>query len=165
MSRNEKFWNPETFKGDINPFERFDSWRQFLEYYVTPENEIERKYGPGNHIGDGEWYITLLRGEKIEGETQAFLSYVVPKTPTWTNNDNQRIKYIILTPPDGSLKLEGKLNPRYFNTSSYTPYTWEDGSKNNWGGRAYLHYRVDFNKRLGRSFINWTNENPLEEKR
>ena len=161
MRGNEDFWNPvDLYEVRINPFERFDSWRHFLEYYVTPENEIERRSGPGNHIGDGEWYITLLEPEFMnEGKQRAFLSYVVPKTSA-NLRPNQRIKYIPIEPPESALKLGGKLNHLYFNTG----IAWTSGSKNNWGGRAYLHYKVEFNKGFGISFINWPNENPLEVK-
>ena len=155
----EDFWNPQTFEGSINPFERFDTWQEFIDYYVTPKNKIERAKGPGNDIGPGEWYITIMSPKVM------FLSYVLGTQSKRFDNQpipNHSIKYIQVAPPIGHLRHQGKLNPVYFNRS-HNSY-WESGRKNNWSKDAILHYRVDFNKRLGMSLINWPNENPLEVK-
>lgn len=164
--RELDFWNPETFEGGVNPFERFDTWQEFLDYYMTPENEIKREYGPGNNIEAGEWYITLVN-------RSVYLSYVLENAKDVAGGDtrqlpNQRIKYIQVAPGAvRPLRREGKLNPEYFGPykpNSVNRHLWVGGGKNSWGKAAKLHYRVDFDRGVGISFINWPTENPLEVK-
>ena len=129
-----EIWNPYSLKGE-KPFKQFDTWAEFIEHYVVPDNEILRDGGPGEARQAGEWYLT-------QDSSQWYLSYI--------GEDGWLIK-IILVP----LNLEQPIYP--MNIAEH------QGGKDDWGGNTH-HYKVDIGNIWNFDFINWKDENPLEVK-
>lgn len=128
------WWNP-TIKEGENPFERFDSWGDFIEHFATFENEIFSVGGPYEEIGEGEWYLT----KDTDFGNDWYISYVY-------NDPN--IYYMVIRDNDTT-----------FSVNHPSRWYWDRGDKNGWGYSEY-HYRVDFDDKKF-SFINWVSINPF----
>ena len=139
----KEMWNPYDMDGAVMPFEEFKSWRELIEHYVVPQNEIVREGGPGDAIQAGEWYLTSSSPSALNPSKKEWvICYVGP--------NGHQIKYRNL----GKLLSQG-IDPK----DKY----WDSGAKDGWGWWKY-HYKVDIEDVLNFDFLNWINEYPLEVK-
>ena len=158
----KEMWNPYDMDGAVMPFEEFKSWRELIEHYVVPQNEIVREGGPGDAIQAGEWYLTYSPQNDAPDPLDLFhgadwfISYVGPdglRITYWVVGEYETFNTI---PPDTSVietltaSAGGASHPR-------------GGTKDGWGQRIY-HYKVEIEDISNFVFLNWINENPLEVK-
>ena len=147
-----EFWNPYTTQGE-NPFPQFPTWAEFITHYAVPENVINREEGPGDAIGEGEWYLS---GCEPLGDARPlwYLSYV------GTGGNQARFIEIIDGRPSPFYQPPLQEPTAVFTRWEKSPFL--GGYKNGWGSRCIRHYKVDIADVKRFTLINWT-EDPFEE--
>ena len=161
-----EFWNPYTTQGE-NPFPQFPTWAEFITHYAVPKNVINRKKGPGDAVGEGEWYLTLC-GSNRSGDVRWFLSYVGTKEEGKSSETQYHghIRFIAITDGVPSLFYEPpdmSLDPN-FKPSPYWTHGFQEGHKDSWGMECIQHYKVDISDVKRFTLINWTEDPFLTEK-
>ncbi len=159
----KEMWNPYDMDGAVMPFEEFKSWRELIEHYVAPQNEIAREGGPGDAIQAGEWYLTYSSTlnppdplDLFHGDW--FMCYVGPdgrRIIYWVVGEREDALRFNIIPPEASvIGTIAASAERYGNPKG--------GAKDGWGERIY-HYKVEIEDVSNFIFLNWK-DNPYEVK-
>ena len=128
----------------VEHFQQFNTWEDLVKYYGVPKNEIRRIGGPGDAIKGEEWYLTLCDLDSTDGDTW-YLSYV--------EADGRTTRIMDRLPEEGLRPIQ----------SSWPSSGW-GGTKDGWGSKCKVHYKVDIDNIVKFGFLNWINENPFEVK-
>ena len=134
-----------------DPFSYFTTQQEFIDFFTQDKNLIVKERGPGDAVGKGEWYLT----KEGKGNASYFLSRVRNRRKQMGALPNPAIDFVRLR-GDRILAMHMRqLGP------------WEYGHRDSWSSNCTQHWKVDFDDILKMkpwSFMNWTDENPLEVK-